>query len=192
MSITLITAPEAEPISLAEAKAQCSVDSSDWDTLLTLYIQAARQKAEGELQRALITQTWEQRLDAFPDAEVMLEKPGVLSIVSVKYLDTSGVEQTLAPSAYALDAAASPGWLYPADGTTWPTTDDVINAVRIQYTAGFGPAAADVPAPIRAWMLLTIGYLFAQREAIDATGKAAAIPSRFVDSLLDPWRVYGL
>ena len=43
MIIKVITAPTSEPITLAEAKAQCRVDGTDEDTLITSLIGAARQ-----------------------------------------------------------------------------------------------------------------------------------------------------
>lgn len=192
MSLTLIAHPALEPITLAEARAQCRIDDSTEDALLAIYIQAARQHAEGLLFSALITQTWEQTLDAFPADEIKLIKPPVLGITSVAYTDANGDPATMAEGSYVLDAATGPGWLFPASGTSWPSTAPVINAVRIRFTAGFGPAAADVPAPIRQWLLLTIAYLHAQRESHDVAGKVTAIPNRFVDSLLDPYRQYGL
>ena len=193
MSLTLITAPAIEPISLDEAKAQCRVDGAADDALITLYIQAARYACEELLCSALITQDWAQNIDEFQVAgDIKLLKPPVQSIVSVTYIDTAGATQVLAPEAYALDRATGPGWLFPADGTEWPSTDDVINSVTITMRCGFGDAAASVPGPIRAWMLLTIGTLYAQRESLDASGKVAALPGRFVDGLLDPWRRYDL
>lgn len=192
MSLTLITPPAVEPISLDELRQQVQLgDDTSQDTLLTIYITAARQQAEQTMSRPLISQVWEQRLDAFPAAEMDLGQPSVLSITSVSYTDTTGAEQLLDASAYLLDAAAYPGgWLLPAAGTSWPATAAQVNAVRVRYTCGFGPAAEDVPAPIRAWLLLTAAALFAQREALDVSGKVAALPDRFVDRLLDPWRVY--
>ena len=193
MSLKLITPPATEPISLDEARAQCRVDSNAEDALIAIYIQAARQHAEGLLHSALISQVWEQAVDQFPESDgIQLGKPPVLSINSVTYVDTAGATQVMASNSYVLDAPVQPGWLMPADGTTWPATDNVVNAVRVQFTSGFGSAGSDVPAPIRAWMLLTIAYLYAQREREDATGKVIAIPGRFVDGLLDPWRQYAL
>jgi uncharacterized phiE125 gp8 family phage protein len=194
MSLTIISAAAAEPITLAEARAQCRIDGTDEDALLEIYIAAARGKAEHITGRRLITQTWRQTLDAFPaSSDIRLEVPPVASIAQVQYVDTAGTLQTLAGSAYVLDAATGPaGWLLPADGTSWPSTDDVVNAVRIDIVAGYGAAGSAVPADLRAWLLLTVAYLYAQREAVDATGKSAEIPSRFVDALLDAHRVYGL
>lgn len=193
MALTLITPPAAEPISLAEARAQCRIAADDTaeDSLLAVYIQAARETAEHELGRALISQTWELTLDAFPAGEIKLGKPRVSAITSVQYIDAAGALQTMPSSDYVLDAATEPGWLLPADGITWPDTDDVVNAVVVRFVAGYGATSASVPAGVRQWLLLTVGALYAQREAIDATGRVAALPSRFVDRLLDPERVYG-
>lgn len=193
MALTLISAPSAEPITLAEARSQCRIDGTDEDALLTIAISAAREKAEHETGRRLITQTWRQTLDSFPaTSDIQLLVPPAASISQLQYVDATGALTTLASSAYVLDAAAGPaGWLLPADGTEWPDTDDVVNAVRIDIVAGYGADGLAVPANIRAWMLLTIGFMFAQREAIDVTGKAAELPGRWYDSLLDPHRVWG-
>ena len=190
MTTKLITGPAVEPISLAEAKAHLRVDGSDDDALIGLLIQSARQAAEHEAGRVLVSQTWELVLDAFPAAELELRTAGVLSIASVKYIDTAGAEQTLAGAAYVLDAEAAPAYLLPAAGYSWPATADTANAVRVRYVAGFGAAAADVPASIRHWMLLHIGTAYAQRESVAAGVPVAELPGRYHAALLDPWRVY--
>lgn len=190
MTTKLITGPAVEPISLAEAKAHLRVDGSDDDALIGLLIQSARQAAEHEAGRVLVSQTWELVLDAFPAVELELRTAGVLSIASVKYVDTAGAEQTLAGAAYVLDAEAAPAYLLPAAGYSWPATADTANAVRVRYVAGFGAAAADVPASIRHWMLLHIGTAYAQRESVAAGVPVAELPGRYHAALLDPWRVY--
>lgn len=188
MSLDLITAPALEPVSLAEAKLHLKVDHSDEDTLISALIVAARRMAEHQTQRALVTQTWELVLDAFPADEIQLPKPKVLSIVWVKYLDTSGVLRTLDPAAYALDAATLPGYVIPVD--LWPSPYSGANTVRVRFTAGYGPAAADVPADVVAWMLLQVGALYRNREAFAAGYSVAELPNRFVSGLLDAERVY--
>lgn len=196
MSLTLITPPAVEPLTLADARTQCRVDADDTsqDSLLQDCIVAAREMAEHELGRCLITQTWRQQLDEFPatsDIKLDIAKPQ--SIAQLQYLDTAGAWQTLAGSAYVLDAAVGPaGWLYPADGTEWPATKAVANAVRIDIVVGFGATAADVPANVRAWMKLVVAYLYAQREAVDLAGRSTELPGRFHERLLDRYRVYGI
>lgn len=189
MGLKLITLPATEPITLAQLKAQCRVDTSDDDAVLTLAIAAARAKAENYTGTAIISQVWEQTLDAFPEAEIELLKPPVTIINAVTYIDASGAAQTLAGSAHALDAGTFPGWLLPAYDTSWPDTRDQANAVTIRYTTGYADANS-VPGDMRAWLLLTAAFIYAQREVMVLGGKVAEIPARFVDSLLDPYRVF--
>ena len=57
-----------EPVTTAEAKTHLRVTSATDDVYIATLVKACRQKAESELQRSLITQTWEKTLDEFPDA----------------------------------------------------------------------------------------------------------------------------
>jgi uncharacterized phiE125 gp8 family phage protein len=189
MTLKLITAPASEPVSLDEAKAQCKVEHSADDALFAVLIQSARETAEHITGRAFVSQTWEQVLDAFPVAEIELPKPRAISIVSVKYLDVDGNEQTIDSADYALDPDNSPGWLLPAVGFTWPATQAAANTVRVRFTAGYGNAAA-VPAGIKQWMLLQIAAAYRNREAFAAGITVAELPNRFVDALLDRERTY--
>ena len=185
MSKKLITAPAVEPVTLAEAKLHCHVDISDDDALITSLIVTARNMAEERLGRALISQTWEQIIDAFPSAEIKLPFPNVQSIESVKYV-VSDVQQTLSSTAYSLDSEAEyESWLFPV--TDWPDTDDAANAVRIRFVVGYGDAASDVPEPIRQWMLLQIGHFYDQRSAASDRGYSI-LP--YVESLIDPYKVW--
>lgn len=190
MALKLITAPTAEPVTVAEVRAHCRIDSTAEDSLLATYIAAARQLCEETIGRALMPQTWEQTLDAFPAGEIKLLKTPVASVVSVVYVDANGTEQTMPSTDYVLDAETEPGWLLPADGLAWPATDDVINAVRIRFVAGY-PHSAAVPELLKVWIYATVGAFVTQREALDTTGRVTGLPERFIDRLLDPYRVYG-
>ena len=188
MALIRIAAPASEPLALADAKAHCRVDHSDDDALITALIVAAREQAEHETGRALVTQTWELVHDTFPEAFVLRKAP-IASVTSVKYIDpATGAEQTLDPADTLLDNASEPGYLVPAYGKAWPTARAVPNAVRCRYVCGYGNAAA-VPQAIKQWMLLAIGTMYAQRETVVA-GTVANLPDRFWASLLDPYRLY--
>lgn len=189
MPTIVITAPAAEPISLTEAKLQCRVDHSTDDALLGILIKAAREQAENELGRALITQTRELILDEFPEEVCVLRGAPVQSLTSVKYLDTAGIEQTMDGADTLLDKDSSPGYLYPAYGTVWPATYAVPNAVRVRFACGYGAAGSSVPESIRHWMLIAIATWYAHRESIQA-GQAISLPDRFWHRLLDPYRIY--
>ena len=67
MALTVYAEPAIEPISLAEQKVQSRVSTDADDTLLSLYITAARQNCEDFQGRAYITQTLDLTLDEFPE-----------------------------------------------------------------------------------------------------------------------------
>lgn len=189
MGLKLVTAPSVEPITLAELKLQCRIDSNDEDALLDLIIKAARAKAENYTGTAIVTQVWDQTLDAWPCAEIELLKPPATAITSVTYRDVAGATQTLSNTLYVLDAAQFPGWLLPAYGAAWPATDGSANCITIRYATGYADAAS-IPGDMRAWLLLTAAFLYAQREVMVMGERISEIPQRFVDSLLDPYRVF--
>lgn len=190
MSLRLINPPSVLPVTLAEAKTHLRVGHSEDDALITLMIESAAAVAEQQMNRALMAQTWELIIDAFPVAEIKLPRPRVLSIEQVSYIDPEGVEQTLAADAYTLDADLAPGWLLPALGTTWPSTRDQANAVRVRFVAGYGSDAAAVPSNVQAWLLMHVGAAYRNREAFAAGVSMAELPGGFVDRLLDAEKVY--
>lgn len=187
--LKLISGPASEPVTLAELKAQCRVEHSAEDDLLTAYGIAARQQCESILERALITQTWARMLDCFPWSEIELGKPPVQAITSISYVDTAGATQTLSSSAYVLDPTGEePGFVLPAYSYTWPTTLDTAGAVTITFTCGYGAAAA-VPDAIKTWIRMRVATLYRFRESIGAGMSMQEVPSRHLDGLLDPYRV---
>lgn len=187
MYLERTTAPAATPVTLAEAKAHVRYAASDSDDLITALIQAATTHLEGRngiLGRALITQTWEWRVDYFP-ACLEVPLPPLQSVTSVKYLDDNGVEQTLDPSAYVVEAHHRNGRIRPVYNTIWPTTRPESGAVRIVFVAGYGDAAA-VPQPIKHAILLLVGHWWFNREAV---GDPMTPVPLAVEALTNPFRI---
>ena len=97
MHPTLITAAGVEPVTLAQAKAQCNLEADFTDDdalLLNRLIKAASAVHRASLLTgaAWVESTWEQPLDAFPGvtarnpfAQIDLLKHPVQSVESVKY-----------------------------------------------------------------------------------------------------------
>ena len=192
MSLVLITPAASPVVSLADAKLHLRVDGTDEDTLISAMVAAATQQAQHETGRALVRQTWERRLDAFPPAEIRLGLPPVSSVVSVVYIDPTGATQTINPVNYVLDDStdSGSGWVLPSPGYAWPDTADGANVVRVRFQTGT-ETAAGVPESIRAWILLQVGALYRSREAFAAGVTVAELPGRFTAALLDPHRYYG-
>lgn len=188
MSVYVVTHPTAELLTLAEARAHLRVEHVLDDATIAGCIVAAREMAEHELQRSIVTKTYEFTIDAFPAGAVELPMGpvpavGALSVDSVKYTDTAGVEQTVNPSTYSVDPYSNVPRIVSASG--WPSTQEVVNAVRVRYTSG-SPVGA-VPYAIRSWVLLHAASLYEHRESV--TGEAMAVMP-FADRLLDPYRSF--
>lgn len=188
MGLIRISNPAAEPVTLAEAKAHLRVDSSDEDALISAMIAAARESAEHETGRTVISTTWRLTLDQFPTS-IQLPMPRVTGVTVIEYVDDAGVTQALAPAGYQLIADSEyEAWIEPAYGYGWPAVRAQAEAVRVTYVAGWANAAA-VPAAIKAWVLLAVGDMYANRER---SGAKPAVAHGFVSGLLDAWRVPGV
>jgi uncharacterized phiE125 gp8 family phage protein len=181
--------PVVEPITLAEALYHLKedADGSLNDGYVNTLITVARMACEDRTERTLVSTAWRLTLDAFPSA-IELHQPPIISVESVEYTDEDGATQTLDPSDYKLDAVSVPGYIVPAFGKSWPATRNEVNAVRVNYTAGYGATAESVPKPLIQWMFLAIGDMYTNRNA---SSDRPAVKHNFVDSLLDPYKVMG-
>lgn len=194
MALKLITAATVLAVSLAEAKSHLRVDTADEDTLITALIAAATEMAEQKTGRAIMTQTWELTLDAFPEA-FELTRPPVQSIASVKYYDTTGAQQTLSNTLYALYGNDDFGYgcVAPVYAGSWPETRGQINAVAVRYLAGYADAAA-VPEGIKQWIKLMVSTMYENREteAYSSRAVSTTVQMQFVDRLLERYQVMAL
>ena len=182
MAIKIITGPVTEPITYDEAKLHLRVDTDDEINSIERLIVSARQQAEHETKRALITQTLELGLDCWP-ARIELPHPPLASVTSIKYVDTAGTVQTMDAADYLVDDHQEPARIVPAYGKVWPMIRRQPNAILVRYVAGYG-AAEDVPQAIKSWMLLRIGTPHQNRADVVA-GQVSSLPH--ADSLIAPY-----
>lgn len=169
------TSPATTPVSLTEVKAHCRVDGTDSDAVLTILLNAAVDHLDGWtgiLGRALVTQTWRQDYCSFTTPLRLAVGP-VASVTSVTYYDTDNVQQTLANTVYALRNDAQGARLDLKVDQVWPAYYARADAVSVTYVAG--TAAADVPASIKAAILLLVSHWNENREAV-TDGAMSALP----------------
>lgn len=208
MPLIQTSAPAVEPVSLADAKLFCKLDSdlTADDTLLDMLIGAARTYAEAFTGRSFISQGWRLVLDSFPGyglngvawgrtyglprQAVLLERSPVTAVTSITYLAMDGTTQTMPSTDYVLDASGPVPRITPVFGKIWPIPMPQIGSVQVNYTAGYGPTPSDVPAGIRDWILMRVKTRYDMRGEVVVTNRGQIQPLPWIDGLLDPFRVY--
>ncbi|MEO0729319.1 MAG: head-tail connector protein [Pseudomonadota bacterium] len=172
-------APAVEPISLAEAKAFLRVDADAEDTLIDSLIVTSRLHVEAALDLALITQSW--RLTAHAsDASHTIQLHPVVAVTGTVSIDADGNETPVGTGEVDIDLDQRPARI---------CIRAAANAVKVgvDFDAGFGATADDVPAPIRHALLQLVAHWFEHREPVAIGTDAARIPDS-VSALLAPYR----
>lgn len=160
------TAPGAEPISTAEAKAWLRVDDSDDDTLIDALVVAARRSFEEATNRSIISTVWKLRLDQFPSGPIWLPRSPVSAVASVSYEDEDGETQTWSDTLYEVDLFDIVTTIRPINGESYPGTKVQIQAVTVTFTAGYGVAGSDVPDDILTALKLILATFYEHRESV--------------------------
>ncbi len=192
--IKVITDVTEEPVPLADLRTHCHVTAygsplaHPHDALLMSLQAAARDWAESHCGRSFAPKTLELALDAFPEGGILLRRSPVTSIVSVKYIDGAGVEQTIASNSYVLDDYSDEHWLLPAVGTEWPSVQSQANAVKVRYQAGL--PAAGLGAEVKTAIAMLVAHLYENRS--QTTSQVLATVPFAAQQLLQKHRVLGI
>ena len=188
-SIVLI-APEAEPVTVADAMRALRIDEADAATDLEAKLLDARERAEYLTGRALITQTRRLQLLDWPGplaelgAAVLLDFPPVQEVAELAYW-SEGQWVTVQASALELVQIDKIRWAVVPVSGSWPTLGSKAgHRVRVDFVCGFGPAGDSVPEPIRQWITTVAGHAWS-----DPTASGDA-PNEYIDRRLDGWRVW--
>jgi uncharacterized phiE125 gp8 family phage protein len=182
-SLKRTTAPAVEPVTLAEAKNHCRVDTNADDALIQSYITTAREWVEDYIDRALVTQQLVMKLDAFPP-EIELPRPpmiasGTATAVTITYVTgEAGGTATLSASEYRVDRDSTPGVIRTLYGGSWPSHLLDANSVTVSWWAGYGDAAS-VPQRVKSALLMCVHELYEKR----GDGQMPAAAMRLLDSV---------
>lgn len=225
MPLYLVTTPTVDVLSRADVKKHLHVEAAntDDDDLIDALIDAVTSHMDGRdgiLNRALIAQTWDLKLDEFPypgcrnawrwssyhysidprdDYCIWIPLPPLISVTSIKYIDANGVEQTFDPASYHVVGAngGQPGRIQCRKGVSWPVFMRVWpEPVTVRFVAGYvdtsnSPAIGEVPPAIIAAMKLTLGHLYANRESVVVGAHAQTVEiPQSAQYLLEPFKVF--
>lgn len=203
---SVIVQPSTEPLTLSEAKNYLRIASvvvAD-DSFIESLIVSARSYVERVTGRALINQTIAEYFDSFPPfvpgklLSGRLISLYVCPLVSISDSGISYVPENGTPLSYTvwlntlnsnffIDTVSGGRGIGPSriclrEGVEWPDIEVYTNSVRIEYVAGYGPTASDVPGPLKMAMYKLISEWYYNPSAKD--------PFLLVADLLNPYKVY--
>lgn len=185
-----ITPPATAILSVAEVKQHLRVDFDDDDAKIEALIAAAEAHLDGRggiLGRALVHQVWRVEMPQWPASAAILPMPDV-SAATISYFDMSNTLQVLDASVYRIverslgsslewDGSFSAPGLYPRE-----------DAIRIDMTCGYGPAASNVPRDILHAAKMLIAAWYANPEATASSGVQELPVPAGVSSILAKWK----
>ena len=191
------------PISVADAKEHLRIiDNTTDDDYIGDLIDAATQWCEDFCERTFADKQYTVAFDDFMSVRIELPRPpvrlhvtGASATVSISYVDTGGVTQTLVfaqsgTQDFRLDRDILPPIVYPLYLQTWPSVRLDDKALQITYLAGYG-GAANVPRPLMHAMKLLVSHWYSMREPITQGQWVQQVPLT-VHALLEPlkWAQY--
>ena len=186
MTYVLTTPPIAEPLALAEVKAHLRLDDGQEDLLLGSLIRTAREFLEKETSLCLMEQHWRLYLDQWPaDGIIRIARTPVRAIETVTVYDGNGLPSQVSLQDHLLDAEGRPARLWLRNR---PEPGRALNGIEIEFSAGFGEAATEVPDSLKRAMLIHIGHMFAFRGVVSPDQQPAGIPDGY-ERLVAPFRM---
>ncbi len=192
MTSYLLAGPLTEPVTLEETKTFLRVDNTLEDGFISTLVKAARLHIEGTTGRAMIAQTWRVISDGWPtDSTIILPVAPLISISSITAYDIDGIPVSLALAQFQPETDTYPARIFlPRKIADAPALREH-NGIEIDYVAGFGSEASDVPADLRHALLSLVGYWFEHRDAVVIAGSGSVVPAGF-DHMLSAYRSVSL
>jgi uncharacterized phiE125 gp8 family phage protein len=198
-SISLVTAPTVEPVSLPDMKDYLRVQVSEDDNLIAGMIKAARRRVEKYIKKTLITTTFDYNISrsvSVSEVEggyILLPNPPIQSITSFKYYDSDNTENTYSSDNYWLDVAGD-RLVYDVDAIP-PVATRNINSYVIRYISGYGDAASDVPEDIIQAVKLYVELEYSKKGGMDENSRfiygAPNDIQQEAKDILDNYRIIG-
>lgn len=178
--INVITPPQIEPVNITDVRKFTRINFTTDDQILLPMIKAARQRIEGYLRRALITQTVELILDWGP-AWIELPRPPLQSVTSIQCMGLNNELVTADPASYYVVTGARLVGLNPS--SVWPVHITPAGW-RCTFVAGYGDDPSTVPEEIKLAIWNVVAGMYDNRGTLDALVGAQ-------QTMLRPFRIEG-
>lgn len=159
-------------VTLSEFKAHSRVDTSDEDTIMQVYLDAAEAAVASYTGLVIEQESLTSLFDKFSEG-MQLRGPNV-SAITISYQDEDNATQTLASSVYLAQEKAYFCGIYLKNQQSFPATLVQKDVVSIAYTAGY--TTSTLPKDLKSAILLIAGHLFDHREDVVIGASAIQLP----------------
>ena len=163
MTANLLTAPLVEPVTVAETKAYLKIEQDIEDELLRAFITTARVHLEHLTGKHLITQTWRLFIPGPLSDRFTIPLQPLSAIVDAAILSDEGDLVSLSAEGLRIHQDRDPASI--ANLASLALRPD--QRLRLDVETGYGPAAEDVPEPLRLAMKIIIAEWFERRLIAD-------------------------
>ena len=168
---SLVTAPQSEPITVAQASDHVRVDSAADQDYLASLIPVARQYVEDITGKVAVQATYKAVADSwesFGGQTLMLMRSPLVSVTSIKYYAAGAIAQTTlsANTDYTVCTATEPGMIHIVNSL--PSLASRPDAVEIVFVAGNTRAEQSPPA-LRHAIKMMCAHLYEERVPASAT-----------------------
>ena len=176
MIAKLITAPVISGLFLDDIKEHLRIGKleSDHDDRIEPYLLSAIDEAQDMTGRALITQTWAVIFDSWAEMVSCILPFGQLqSVVSIKYNDEDGAEQTVSADDYLVYGVGTDDGkiLIPSDSDFDCPSLYEKDPITVTFICGYGTTAASIHPPILSAIKLMVEEMETGADVRQAVGR---------------------
>lgn len=167
-SYHVIQAPATTPVSLADVKEHLKLDPSDTsqDDYLTFLIEAVTEYAQEYMKRILINTKFRTYRDIFEDY-IKLRRSKLQTLDLFEYMVDDSYTTVSSDLYYTTDETGFSKIVLKTDEEYPTDIDDRMQAIKIEFTAGYGATAANIPRKIRLAILQHIASVYENRGDCD-------------------------
>lgn len=182
----LLAQPSVWPITVDLVKSWARISTTADDDLILMLIKAVTLSVEKFTKRDLITKPYRTYRDNFGDigenpsyqrfpaqqfghlnTPISLRRSKLQVITSIKYW-LNGVEETVDSNIYYKVHKDAFGAIALVEGADWPSNDNRQQGITIDFTAGYGDSADDIPDDLKQAMLMHVTAAYQNRGDCDS------------------------
>jgi len=186
MHLVITNPPEAEPLTLEEAKKHLRITHDADDGVINALIKTAREMCESHTRLALVARGCSLYLDRWEKEALEIPAPPLLEVLAIIVHGADGGESEFPETSYTVDTHSRPGRILIEGAPPQPGLP--LGGIEIQFTAGFGDGPEDIPNSLREGMLRLIAHLYLNRGDAPET----AIRNSGAAHLFQPYRLMRL